>query len=231
MLDNVPLENMDRANPYETLRTGLIWGRWKSGQRLIPKHLKTELNCTSSALREALLRLVGEGFVESTMNFGFRAVMYSEDDFRQAAHLRLILELEAVDIALLKGDFDWEIELSAAYNKLAYIENQMHGLEDVSEHIKRWSLQDWEFHETLLAACGSNVLMRAYKLAYDTFRMYAVSQIANFGYTPGATIDEHEAIYKSAIARDRKACARAIRAHLTLYKNNNRSNEPLPAKA
>ena len=62
------------TEPYEVLRSGLIWGRWKSGERLIPQHLKDEFGCTSSVLREAMLRLAGEGFVISEKNQGFRAV-------------------------------------------------------------------------------------------------------------------------------------------------------------
>lgn len=217
------------TNPYDALRTGLIWGRWKSGQRLIPQHLTEEFGCTSSVLREAMLRLAGEGLVISEKNHGFRAVAHSHETFREAAHLRLILEREAVELSLRNGDFDWEVALSAAYQKLAYVEKQME-TGDAKDYVRHWSLQDWEFHSTLMSACGSNLLMRAYKSAFDTFRMYAVSEFPNFGFSPEVTAREHQAIYETAINRDVPGCIRAIEQHVTLYKDGNRTDDPLPPK-
>jgi len=217
-------------NPYEALRQGLIWGRWKSGERLIPLRLKAEMNCTSSVLREAMLRLVGEGLMVSEKNHGFRAVTHSQATFRESAHLRLILEREAVELSLELGDFDWELALTAAYQKLAYVEHQMNDSGDIAGLVRHWSLQDWEFHNTLMSACGSSLLMRAYKSAFDTFRMYAVAEIPDFGFGYEVTIREHKAIYDAAIARDVPACLAAIETHLTVYQNKNRSETPLPPK-
>lgn len=215
---------------YDTLRSGLISGRWKSGEKLKPQHLKEELSCTSNVLREALLRLAGEGFVVSEKNQGFRAIAHSEATFREAAHLRLVLECEAVELAIKAGDFDWEIAVSAAHNKLAYVEKQMGGLSDVSEYAERWSRYDWEFHSTLLSACGSELLMRTYKTVYDTFRMYAVSEIENFGFFGPVTINEHNDVVQAAINRDLVASLAAIETHLTVYRDGNRSSEPVPEK-
>jgi len=218
---DAPTTQDDLRDPYEGLRDGLIWGRWKSGERLKPQHLKDEFGCTKAALREALLRLAGEGLVEAEKHLGFRATEHSEDTFRQAAHLRQLLEREGARLALAQGDFDWEMALNAAHNNLAYVETQMQAQADVNAYLKRWSRQDWLFHSTLLSACGSKMLMQAYKSAYDTFRMYAVSQIPRSGFSQ-VTQAEHLAIYDAAIARDTDRCLAAITAHLTLYDNNRR---------
>lgn len=221
----------DATNPYDALRSGLIWGRWKSGERLIPQHLKEEFGCTSSVLREAMLRLAGEGFVVSEKNQGFRTVVHSRETFREAAHLRLVLEREAVELSIKNGDFEWEISLSAAYQKLAYVERQMVETNDAEKYVRHWSLQDWEFHSTVMSACGSELLMRAYKSAFDTFRMYAVSAFPNYGFSQEITAKEHLDIYETAIKRDIVGCIKAIERHLTLYKDGNRSDDPLPPKA
>lgn len=224
----MPTDN--NTSLYDILRNGLISGRWKSGEKLKPQHLKEELNCKSNVLREALLRLAGEGFVVSEKNQGFRAVSHSEDTFREAAHLRLVLECEAAELALKAGDFEWEMAVSAAHNKLEYIEKQMNGMSDISEYSERWSYQDWEFHRTLLGGCGSELLMRTYKTVYDTFRMYAVSETMNYGFLGETTIGEHDAVFQAAINRDRSACIAAIEKHLTLYQGRNRSNVPVSSK-
>ncbi|MEM9577929.1 MAG: GntR family transcriptional regulator [Pseudomonadota bacterium] len=210
------------VDPYEILRDGLIWGRWKSGERLKPQHLKDELGCSRAALREALLRLAGEGFVEAEKHHGFRATDHTEETFRQAAHLRQLLECEGARMAIARGDFEWEMTLNAAHHNLAYIEEQMSGAEDIEPFLKRWSRQDWLFHSALLSACGSPLLMQSYKSVFDTFRMYAVSQMVNFGFSD-ATRAEHQAIYDAAIARDPGRCGAAIRSHLEPHENDNRA--------
>lgn len=220
----------DVTNPYDELRAGLIWGRWKSGERLIPQHLKEEFGCTSSVLREAMLRLAGEGFVVSEKNHGFRAVTHSEETFREAAHLRLVLEREAVGLSLQKGDFDWEVALTAAHQKLAYVEQQMMQTGDAKKYVRHWSIQDWEFHWTVMSACGSDLLIRAYRAAFDTFRMYAVATFPDYGFSQQITAKEHQDIYDTAIARDVPGCIAAIERHLTLYKFGNRTSDALPPK-
>ncbi|MFK7854951.1 MAG: GntR family transcriptional regulator [Granulosicoccus sp.] len=220
----------DTVLPYEALRQGLIWGRWKSGERLAPQRLKEEFNCSSSVLREAMLRLASEGLMVSEKNLGFSAVTHSKDTFREAAHLRLILEREAAELSLKQGDFDWELALTAAYQKLAYIEQQMTEKGDISGLVRHWSIHDWEFHHTLMSACGSSLLLRAYKSAFDVFRMYAVAEIAEFGFGREVTMREHKSIYDAAISRDIPGCLSAIEAHVIIYQDKNRSNKPLPPK-
>lgn len=220
----------DSENSYEVLRQGLICGRWKSGERLIPQHLKEELACTSSVLREALLRLAGEGLIVSEKNLGFRAVVHSKSTFRESAHLRLLLEREAAELSLERGDFNWELALTAAYQTLAYVERQMIDSGDVEKYVQHWSLQDWEFHRTLMSACESGLLLQAYKTAFDTFRMYAVAEISKYGFGGEVTMNEHQAIYEAAINRDVAGCLKAIGTHVTIYQDKNRSETPLPEK-
>ena len=218
------------TDPYDVLRSGLIWGRWKSGERLIPQYLTEELGCTSSVLREALIRLAGEGFIISEKNQGFRAIAHSPETFRQAAHLRLVFEREASQMSLINADFEWELALSAAYQKLAHVEKQMIETGNAEKYVRHWSLQDWEFHSTLLSACGSDLLLKTYKSAFDTFRMYAVSSIPNYGFGGEITTQEHRSIYETAVRRDIAGCIEAIETHLVLYKDGNRSTEPLSSK-
>ena len=203
-------------DPYRTLRDGLISGRWRSGERLKPLHLKTELQCSPAALREALLQLAAEGFVEAEKHQGFRAVTHSEGTFREAVHLRQLLECEATDLALSNGDFDWEMQVNTAHHNLAYIEAQMLRAGDVTDYLQKWSMLDWAFHHAILAACGSTLLTRYHSQVYDTFRMYAVSRVPDFGFS-AHTHDEHRAIYEAAIARNSAACMAAIKAHLGAF--------------
>ena len=223
-------DHPDDSPVYDTLREGLIWGRWRSGEQLKPQYLKEELNCTPGVLREALLRLSGEGMVLLVKNAGFRVASYGEETFREAAHLRLLLECEAAELAVKRGDFEWEMAVNTAHHNLAYIEDQMATADDITPFAQRWSKLDWAFHSAVLSACGSKLLMRRYRSVYDTFRMYAAAQIDNFGFLVPGTIDEHRTIFETAIQRDADGCIEAIKAHLRLYHDESRSTDRLRMK-
>ena len=212
---------------YEKLRSGLISGRWVSGEKLKPQHLAEPLGCTTAAVREALLRLSGEGFVTVVKHQGFSVVEHNDKTFQEAAHLRLVLECEAAELAVERGDFEWEMRLNATYHQLRYLEEQMSAADGLTPYLERWSHQDSDFHQALLEACGSLLLMKNYRAVCDTYRMYAVSQIGRFGFDSDTNLEEHAAIYDAAIKRDKTALVAAVRTHLTLFEDGNRSAEPI----
>ena len=123
------------------------------------------------------------------------------------------------------------MDLSASHQKLAYVERQMMESNDANKYVRHWSIQDWDFHATVMKACGSELLMQAYKSAFDTFRMYAVSSIPNYGFGQSITAKEHLDIYQTAINRDVPGCIAAIERHLALDKRHSNTSEPLPLKA
>jgi len=225
--DDVVLTD-NEVSPYDELRSGLIMGRWKSGERLAPQSLKKELTCSSSVLRDALLQLAGEGLIVLEKNLGFRAVTQTPKAFQDVAHLRLLLELDAVALALEKGDFDWELNLSAAYQKLAHVEKQICKTRDVEKFVSHWAVLDWEFHSTLMSACGSEIMMRAYRLAFDMFRMHSVAAFPDFGFRWEKTTNEHKMIYEAAVERNHDACKKALAAHTAVYLEQPDTDEPTP---
>lgn len=208
---------------YNAVREGLIWGRWEPGEKLKPQHLKASFKCTSSVLREALIRLAGEGFVKFEEQRGFSTILPTRESFFEVRAMRVLLECEGARLSIERGGIDWEINLKAAHHRLAHLEERMRSEEDLRGFIKIWSLNDWEFHQALIAACGSSLLREMHSSVYDKFRLHVVAELKNFGFRAGTTIGEHEAIVGSALERDAKGCARAIEDHLAIYRT--RSHE------
>ena len=205
---------------YAQLRGGLIWGRWQQGEKLKPQHLKSEFSTTSGALREALIRLAGEGFVSFEEQRGFSTIKPSRESFLELRHLRMLLEVEATRMSIGNGDLEWETNLSAAHHRLVYLEEKMRGTADLRSFIKWWSRYDQQFHEVLISACGSALLRQQYRSIYDKFRLHAVSELRTYGFRGEVTTNEHNDILTAAIARDADACVAAIDRHVTIYRNS-----------
>lgn len=212
--------NSSAGAAYQKLRDGLIWGRWKPGEKLKPQHLKTTFETTSGALREALIRLAGEGFVAFEEQRGFSTILPDRKSFYEVQELRLLLEREATRLSIENGDMEWEAQLAAAHHRLAHLEERMHEETDISSFIRVWSLYDWQFHEALTAACDSGILKEHYRAIYDKSRLHVVAELNNFGFRGETTIVEHKDILTCALDRDAEACGHAIERHLRIYRRD-----------
>lgn len=209
---------------YEKLRDGLIWGQWPPGTKLKPQHLKEAFSTTASALREALIRLAGEGFVDFEEQRGFSTMRPSRQSFQQLRHLRVLLEKEGARLSITNGDLEWETNLAAAHHSLSYLEAKMKASDDLSGYIKMWSRMDAQFHKALIAACGSELLIQEYRSIYDKYRLHAVVELRTFGFRGEITIAEHATIFDAATARDVSACQKAIEDHVTIYRSQSASD-------
>ncbi len=114
-----------------------------------------------------------------------------------------------------RGGLAWEAQLSAAHHKLLHIEQQIVAGENVQPYMPLWTDAEREFHETLIAACESPLLIETFEKVYLQFRQQLVGQQRDFEVAYfDAIIAEHQAIVDSALARDQDACRKAIYEHL-----------------
>lgn len=114
-----------------------------------------------------------------------------------------------------RGGVKWEAQLTASHHKLRHIETQIATLGEVDPYMSLWSDAEWEFHETLVSACGSPILRETYAAIYLRFRQQMVGQERAFGENYfRAIIAEHQAILEAALSRDLESCRSAIHDHL-----------------
>lgn len=206
---------------YKILRGELIWGRWPAGQKLKPQHLKTELNITSSSLREALIRLAAEGFVTVEEQRGFRTLLPTEQSFRELHHLRGLLEKEGAKLSIKIADSEWMERFQSAYHELYLFEKQMTGKAYQDLDLRQWSLLDSAFHASLIAGCGSQILIEQYGIIYDKYRIHAVSELNEAGFRGSTTMDEHYEIFVAIRDLDTAKSMLAIDRHLHIYRRAN----------
>ncbi|MDR3530861.1 MAG: FCD domain-containing protein [Rhodopila sp.] len=199
------------------LRDAIMWVKFPPGAKLKVAELQDKLGLSSSPLREALSRLVSEGLVEAEERRGFRVAEVTVDEFEDVARMRILLEQEAVGLAIRRGDDAWEAEIVGAFHRLAVVEER---LPDIAPSLDRdWSERHRVFHMALLAACGSPHLLR---LCGDFFqraeRFRRIS--ARFREQPRRKSDEHAEIMRAVLARDTKAASRLLERHIRQTADN-----------
>jgi DNA-binding GntR family transcriptional regulator len=160
-------------NAYRRMRADIIFGRAKPGQKLKLERLKDTYGASVSTLREILNRLSSEGLVVAEGQRGFEVSPVSAANLQEVAALRLLLETHALRDSFAAGDMEWEGRVVAAHHKLASMEKIMD--EGDRSRTEDWKRYDWEFHQALISACGSRVLMETHAAVFDKYLRYQIS--------------------------------------------------------
>ncbi|RQW29793.1 GntR family transcriptional regulator [Rhodobacteraceae bacterium CH30] len=136
---------------YQTLRQGLMLGRWLPGERLKIHTLAREMDMGSMAVRTALQRLVAEKALVNVPNCGVSVPQLSKAEFDDILATRILLEGEAARQGALKLD-------KGARSTLASLVRQMD--EAIAQgDIKAYLDANETFHQMLYLAAGSPMLM------------------------------------------------------------------------
>ena len=204
----------DHKAIHDHLRNRLINGEFAPGARLQAEKLRLDYDVAASTIRESLFRLSTENLVEFREQRGFRMSQLSRELQHEITQMRILLECEGTRLSIRLGTLEWEAQLSAAHHKLSHIETRIRDRGGVDTLIDLWSRAELEFHESLIAACGSDVLKRTHLMIYNQFRQQLITTDRQFAFVP-ENVAQHKAILDAALDRDEDRACRNIHDHLS----------------
>ncbi|MVO85311.1 FCD domain-containing protein [Streptomyces sp. p1417] len=197
---------------HTRLRDAIMRGDYAPGDALKPQDLAKEQGVSLAVVREALVRVVGEGLADRLPNRGFAVPTYSDRRWQEIAEARRAVEPVMLRMAVERGDVDWEARVRAAHHRLARTEPYV---PDEGEYYSdAWSEAHRLFHRALLEGCGNPVLLETFD------RMWIASELARRWSSlrlpdrDGAR--EHRRLEEAALARDADTAAEVLAQHLTL---------------
>jgi DNA-binding GntR family transcriptional regulator len=182
---------------YRQLKNDIIFARLFPGQKLRLDAVGRTYGVSASTLREILSRLCSDGFVTAEGQTGFEVAAVSPTGFREVAAMRLLLECAALEASFAKGDLEWEGTVVAAHHKLSRLEKEVAAGDGSAA--ERWKNYDREFHQSLVSACGSEVLLETHASVYDRYLRY---QMVFEIYRGGVAALEHQKLLDCALKRD-----------------------------
>lgn len=195
---------------YERIREAMHSGRLRPGQKLRFVELQDMTGTSVTPVREALTRLTAEGFTELEGHKGYRVAPVSSADLWDIVRNRQTLESEALRLSIARGDHHWEAHLITAHHLLARLDRERADMPTAVD-------EDWErrheiFHEALIGACGSKVLLGfCGQLSARANRYRRLSVV-----TRGSARDvrtEHRLIFEAALHRDADTAAARLCEH------------------
>ncbi len=206
--DGEALETIGELS-YRRIRSDIVFGRLLPSSKLKLDRLRDTYGASISTLREILNRLTSEGLVVAEGQRGFEVAPVSIENLREIAALRLLLETHALEQSFAAGDMEWEGRVVAAHHKLASLERRMR--EGDRSDTALWKRYDWEFHQALISACGSRVLMETHAAIFDKYLRY---QMIALSFRGDIAAEEHRVMHEAALARDAKTAVATLMRHV-----------------
>ncbi|WP_043260239.1 GntR family transcriptional regulator [Streptomyces hokutonensis] len=206
-----PGKQMLSEQVYAHLRDAILRGDHAPGDALKPQDLAKEQGVSLAVVREALVRVVGEGLADRLPNRGFAVPTVSDRRWQEITEARRTIEPVLLRMSVERGDVDWEARVRAAHHRLARTPAYEPG--EGEYYSSTWSEAHRVFHRTLLDGCGNPVLLETFD------RMWTASELArrwSAHHNPDRdAIGEHRRLEEAVLARDADTAAEVLTRHLT----------------
>lgn len=197
---------------YETLRAAILHGEVAPTEPLRPQELADLHRVSLAVVREALLRLVGEGLAERVTNRGFIVPAIDASGWHRIAEARAAIEPTVLRMSIARGSLEWEARVRAAHHRLVGTpihehQGDVHPSDAASDVHRR-------FHRTLLEGCDNDVLLGTFDRLFtagELARRWSVSQAPDRDAAA-----EHRALEQAALDHDADRAADTLVRHLGL---------------
>ncbi|MFZ6763206.1 GntR family transcriptional regulator [Pseudoroseomonas sp. WGS1072] len=193
------------------LKSDILDGRFPPGSKLATALLQEAYDASVGTLREALSHLRSEGLVELEAGRGFRVAPVSAEDLRDVSSLYIEFEERAAVDSVRRGGDEWETGVLTSFHRLARIEALPR--EERIQRSSEWLTCHRQFHDALVADCGSRWLLRLRATLYDHMERY---RLISQKHRPLSMHKrrEHELIRDAALARRADEVGTLLRSHL-----------------
>jgi DNA-binding GntR family transcriptional regulator len=209
-MTNTPAKPTRVQEVYDRIRGDLLSGELAPGSKLKMNDFTEQYGVSLSVVREAVIRLAGEGLVEATPQRGFAVATLTIDDLQDLTRTRVLIETLALAESIKYGDLAWEASVIATHHALAHTPMMTR-----EGHVDpAFTIVHRDFHHTLLAGCGSSRLEAIATGLRDCAELY---QHWSQEFARDATRDiaaEHKTIAELTVARDEAGATQALREHI-----------------
>jgi DNA-binding GntR family transcriptional regulator len=194
-----------REQVTRALEAAIVAGELLPGVIYSAPGLGERFGVSATPVREAMLDLVKEGFVEPLRNRGFRVVEMSEEDLDNIAQIRLLIEIPTISQVaprLTPARFE-KLDVAAQAIEQAAADG------DILEYLDA----DRRFHVELISAIGNARLTDLVDRLRRQARLFGLKDLAKSGQLM-ASAHEHRILLDKLRANDIQGAEDLMRAHI-----------------
>lgn len=194
-----------REQVTRALEAAIVAGELKPGVIYSAPELAERFGVSATPVREAMLDLVKEGFVQPLRNRGFRVVEMSDEDLDDIAQIRLLIEVPTIaQTASLLTPARFE-ELAAAAEAIERAAAEG----DVLQYLDA----DRRFHVELISVIGNVRLTDLVDRLRRQARLFGLKDLAKSGRLM-ASAREHRELLDKLWQQDIQTAENLMRAHI-----------------
>ncbi|MDE2606122.1 MAG: GntR family transcriptional regulator [Burkholderiales bacterium] len=193
---------------YAYVRERVISGDFAAGTRLTEWQIADALGTSRTPVREAMRRLVGDGFLQFRPNVGTFVGSYSTKEISELFELRALLESEVAGAAALRISGEQLEQLTVLQQRI-----EERGLDLGRDNLERIAGLNREFHRLIAQASDSprtvGMLTNAIEapVVQQTFRRYSTAQLQR-------SFHQHRELIDAFQSRDRSWARDAMSCHV-----------------
>ncbi|WP_343345324.1 GntR family transcriptional regulator [Terrisporobacter petrolearius] len=211
-MDSLTKLNLDNYKPlrdvvFENLRTAILEGNLKAGQRLMEVQLAEQLGVSRTPIREAIRKLELEGLVVMLPRKGAYVANMSFKDLIDVLEIRASLEGLAASLASerLRDEDIVELERVAKEFEKSVRET------DIDNVLKK----DVEFHEKIFLMANNKKLYHLITSLWEQVHRFRVTYVSNYEASL-SLVDEHNRILESIKSGDSELAKKYATEHIEL---------------
>jgi len=209
MTDNLELQTAAylplRDVVFQTLRTAILKGDLKPGERLMELQLASKLGVSRTPIREAIRMLEQEGLAIMIPRKGAEVARMTEKDMEDVLQIRCSLEELAVRLACQNITQMEMQELRVAMEQFRE--------KTTTEDIAAIAQADVNFHDVLYKSADNPKLLGLLNNLREQMYRYRVEYLKNPSIYQ-QLITEHRQLYEAVKMQDAEKAAAYIRMHL-----------------
>jgi len=207
MENNLKIEGYELLNQkvYRVLKTEIVKGFLEPGTKLLENKIAEEMHVSRTPVREAMQKLVAEGFVKMIPNQTMVVTEVSLEDVKEVLQIRGVLEGLAARIAAKKINRQ---EIDELENVVAQM-----SLHVTKENLSSYCKVDDEFHDLILNICGNKWIIRIRDNLGSFIYRFRIKSLS----VPGrlkCSLEEHQAIMESLREHDSAEADRLCQIHM-----------------
>ena len=211
-MDSLAKINLDNYKPlrdvvFENLRTAILDGNLKAGQRLMEVQLAEQLGVSRTPIREAIRKLELEGLVVMLPRKGAYVANMSFKDLIDVLEIRATLEGLAASLATERRSDDDVVELEKLAKEFETCVREA----DVEGVLKK----DVDFNEKIFLMANNKKLYQLITSLWEQVHRFRVTYVSNYDASL-SLVDEHNRILEAIKAGDTELAKKYATEHIEL---------------
>ncbi|HFZ8993219.1 TPA: DNA-binding transcriptional regulator CsiR [Citrobacter freundii] len=201
------------SDGYRWLKNDIIRGVFQPDEKLRMSLLTSRYTLGVGPLREALSQLVAERLVTVVNQKGYRVAPMSVQELLDIFDARANTEAMLVQLAIERGDEQWEAELLAR----AHLLNKWAPNGDREQMMDEWDRRHQAFHTAIVAGCGSQYLLQMRGHLFDLAARYRFIWLRTTVMSEEIMEDkqkQHETLLNAILERNAPLASHLMRQHL-----------------